>query len=152
MSFIVASQSLYLSAETTKSSFGTICPQVTFTCSALNLPSLTLFWFFNDTPIAQYDIAVVGEDWFVPPPPALAEVVTIEIVNASLSGSYSDSANFVSTLRTSIPMLRAAGITNISCGSISNRSNAILLNNFAISKDNDLKWIGNFQHSCFSTP
>ena len=131
---IVASLSLNLSAETMNSSFGTICPQVIFTCSALNLPSLALYWFFNDTPVALYHIAVVGEDRFVPPPPALAEVVTIEIVKTSLS--VSDSANFISTLRTMVPMLRDAGVTNISCGSISNRSNVNHLN-FAISKNNN---------------
>ena len=106
--------------------------------------------------MAQYDIGVVGEDRFVRPPPALAEVVMIEIVDASLSGNDSDNANFISTLRTTIPTLRAAGITSISCGSISSRSNVIHLN-YAISKNIDYYNVhdvrtGNLQYNFLSPP
>ena len=84
-----------------------------------------LLWFVDSTPVAQYTIPVVDQDeypFLLPSPPELAEMITIEIASASLSGNDMSKANFESTLRTSFPSLKRAGVSNISCGSFAERT------------------------------
>ena len=103
-----------------------------FQCSAWNLSSLELIWFFDDTKVAQYTIPVVDQNEYpfpLPSPPELANnviIITIETASTSLSGNDTSRANFESTLRTSLPSLRRAGVNIISCGSSVERKNYTL--------------------------
>ena len=51
---------LNLTAATTASFSGTVCPQATIHCVAENLPSLVLLWFFNSAIVTQYTIPLAG--------------------------------------------------------------------------------------------
>ena len=101
-----------------------VCPQVTFNCTAVDLPSTTLRWFINDDVIAHYaydpnhrfpnDDAIVSTNQ--------TDVVTIEIVEASYSDSSLDRANFYSTLTTNLSAIKVLGGSSISCGSLGTKS------------------------------
>ena len=101
-----------------------ICPQMTFNCTAVDLPSTTLRWFINDDIIAAYPY---DPDNQFPYNETLAsspwtDVVMIQIVEASYSDSSRDRANFYSTLTANLSALVMLGGNSISCGSIGTRS------------------------------
>ena len=134
--------SLNLTAATTASLSGAVCPQATIRCVAENLPSLILLWFFNSVIVTQYTIPLVGMDeypfrldLYIPSQFANASGV-IEVEAASQSEENPVHSNSVSTLRANLSMLREAGVTSISCGSANTRSKTYVLN-FSIS---ELSW------------
>ena len=126
--------SVQLSPNTSSSG---ICPQVTFNCTAVDLPSTTLRWFINDDIIAAYPYdpdhqfpyneTLVSSPW--------REVVMIQIMNASYSVSNRDRGNFYSTLTANLSALVILGGNDISCGSTGTKS-AIALNFQYIGKIN----------------
>ena len=134
---------LNLTAATTASFSGTVCPQAMIYCVAENLPSLVLLWFFNSAIVTQYTIPLAADvrmDEYpfrldLPSQFANASGV-IEVEAASQSEENSVHSNFVSTLRANLSTLREAGVTNISCGSTNTRSETYALN-FSIGK---LSW------------
>ena len=107
-----------------------VCPQVTFNCTAVYLPSTTLRWFINDDIIASYPYhpnhqfpyneILTSSPW--------TDVVIIQIVEASWSDSSLDRANFYSTLTANLSAVRELGGENVTCGSTGTRSNTIELN------------------------
>ena len=99
---------------------GFVRAQVTFNCTAVDLPSTTLRWFINDDVIASYPYipthqfpyneTLVSSPW--------TGVVIIQIVEASYSENSLDRVNFYSTLTTTnLSALAMLGGNNFSCGS-----------------------------------
>ena len=115
----------------TISSHGMVCPQATFNCTVIDLPSTTLRWFINDDIIASYpydpshqfprDIQSMS-----------THGVTIRILQASFSASSMDTANFHSTLSGNLSVIREMGGHSISCGSTGTKSNAVNLDSVHI--------------------
>ena len=94
-----------------------------------NLPGNTLFWFFDQRAVISYSLLNVGDDQYplmLSSPPELADVVSFEILEASLSVNVANT-NFISTMRANLSSLREAGVTNITCGNRGTRSNGYLL-------------------------
>ena len=113
------------------SSSGAVCPEASFQCSAVNLPSLLLLWYLNGRPVAQYTLPVIQpDDYPLSFSPAGLDGVTIEIRSASLSTDAANSANFLSTLSVAnLTTLReASATTTSSCGSTGTRSSVITVN------------------------
>ena len=103
----------------------------TLTCSVNNLPGDTLSWFFDQRAIISYTLLNVGDDQYplmLSSPPELADVVSFEILEASISENVVNT-NFISTMRANLSALREAGVlvTNITCGNRGTRSNGYLL-------------------------
>ena len=125
------------SVELSPNTSSGVCPQVTFNCAAVDLPSTTLRWFINDDIIASYphdpDHQFPYDDTIVSPP--WTDVMMIQIVNASLSNSSRDRANFYSTLTTNLSAIVLLGGNNISCGSLGIKS-AVAINFQYIGKMN----------------
>ena len=103
-----------------------LCPEVNFICSAVDLPSTVLRWFFNDVEYATYVFGSMHEF-----PQAVqtrnttyTEVsgVDIQILNASLNEDNQDVASFLSAMTANISALQGAGVSTVSCGSSSIRS------------------------------
>ena len=109
-----------------------VCPQVTFNCTAVDIPSTTLRWFINDDIIASYPydsnhqfpkdhtITTMSSPW--------RDVVMIQIVEASYNDNNHDRGNFQSTLTTNLSAVRELGGENVTCGSAGTKSNTIELN------------------------
>ena len=100
-----------------------ICPDVTFICSAVDLPSTVLRWFFNDelfalhsfVPSDSYPIAaqlIVNMDLNI----QLGDV-DIKIEEASQPDLTVEVANFLSTMKLNISALQVRRVANVSCGS-----------------------------------
>ena len=98
-----------------------ICPNVTFNCSAINLPSTTLRWFFNNEQFAQYPLTP-GDTYPMVIQPTnttlsgLVGDVAIQILEATNREDNPDVASFLSTMTVNISALKEAGVTEVSCG------------------------------------
>jgi hypothetical protein len=121
-----------LTAATATSSLGMICPQATIRCSAVDFPSV-LLWFLNDEAIAQYTFPLVGDMDEYPFHPTMSAQFTslLEIIIVEASQS-NNGHHFLSTMRTNLSALREAGVTNVSCGNVGTKETYAL--NFNISK------------------
>ncbi len=100
---------------------------MTFTCSAVDLPSTVLRWFLNGDYFALY--ALDETDLYpLPVQPLNATYnsqvgsVDIQILSASPNQDNQDIASFVSKMTVTISALQKAGISTVSCGSIGRRS------------------------------
>lgn len=98
------------------------CPEVIFTCSAMNLPTTIFRWFFNDDLFARYEFDFNGEyPLSVQPVNATYSVVlggvNVQMVAATLNDNNQDIANFISTMTVDILTVQEAGVTSVSCGS-----------------------------------
>ena len=101
-----------------------VCPQVTFNCTAVDLPSTTLRWFINDDVIAAYPYdpnhqfpyneTLASSPW--------RDVVMILIVNGSYSDATFDRANFYSTLTANLSAIKMFRGNNIRCGSLATKN------------------------------
>ena len=123
--------SVLLSPNVTLSSG--ICPQVTFNCTAVDLPSTTLRWFIDDIIITAYPYDPVNHQFPYNETLILSswtDVVTIQIVEASYSDNTLDRANFYSTLTANLSAIVKLGGNNISCGSTGTKSAVIAINDF----------------------
>jgi hypothetical protein len=132
-----------LTAATTSSS-GTICPQATINCSAVDFTSV-LIWFLNDEAVAQYTFPLVNDIMdeypFYPTLSAqFASLLEIVIVEASQSNN---GHHFLSTMRTNFSALRKAGVMKISCGNVGTKETYAL--NFTISEFAMYRSLGNFR-------
>ena len=98
-----------------------VCPEVTFTCTAEDLPGATLRWFLNDVLFAVYSF-IPQNQYPIPITPenttynALASAVDIQILAASPNEDNLDHASFLSTMTVNISALQGAGVRNVSCG------------------------------------
>ena len=99
-----------------------VCPEVTFTCSAVDLSSPILRWFLNDNQFVLYAISPSDEYPLPLEPPnatlnALVGGVNVQILNASFNEDNPDAiASIQSTMTVNISALQGAGVTNVSCG------------------------------------
>ncbi len=114
------------------------CPNVTFTCSAVDLPATVFRWFLNDDTFHFYQYPILNPNVEYPitvtPDNAtyntLVGGVKLVIVNASLSVENPDSmASFLSTMTVNISALQEARISTVSCGRIMQRSSVNLTTN-----------------------
>ena len=113
---ILALGSVNLTASTSG-----ICPEVTFTCLAMEI-SDSLRWFFNDVDtFALY--AIIPDDVYplsVQPLNAtyneLVGRVDIQIIEASTHEDNPELFGFLSTMAVNIFALQRAGISKILCG------------------------------------
>ena len=102
---------------------------MTFTCSAVGLPSTTSRWFFNGNQFALYTISITDiYPQTVEPQNAtyntLIGGVNIQILEANVNEDNPDVANFLSTMTVhNISALLGAGISNLECGSFAVRKN-----------------------------
>lgn len=99
-----------------------MCPEVTLTCSIVDLPSTSLRWFFNGNEFARYTIST--NDFYpmqIEPENTthytLLGCINIRILEASVNEDNPDRANFLSTITCNVSSLQRAGISTISCGS-----------------------------------
>ncbi len=104
-----------------------VCPEVTFSCSAVDFLT-TLRWFFNDDLFATYAYIPTPEYPFTVLPGnatynALVGSVDIQILEVSLNEDDPDMASFLSTMTVNISALQGAGVSTVSCGGFSQRSN-----------------------------
>ncbi len=102
-------------------SLSNVCPGVTLTCNAVDLPTSILRWFFNSDQLAFYVYNMDQYPFPVEPQNVtlndLVGGVDIQILEASLNVNDRDITNFLSTMTVNISALQVAGINNISCGS-----------------------------------
>ena len=101
-----------------------MCPIITVTCSAENLRSTVLRWFFDDTLFALYALGA-SEDYPVAVP--LVNTTNVGQVDIQiLAATHNlDVASFLSTMTTNFSALQEAQISEISCGTFSIRSNIV---------------------------
>ncbi len=104
-----------------------VCPEVTFSCSAVEFSQTTFRWFFNDDLFAAYPYSPNHQYPFTVPPEnatynALVGGVDVQILEASLNEDDSDIVTFLSTMTVNISALRGAGVSTVGCGRFSQRS------------------------------
>ena len=124
------------------------CPDVTFVCSAVDLPSTVLRWFFSNELFAQHSF-IPGESYPRPTRTIINTTlntelggVDIEIVEASQPNSTREVTNFISTMKVNISALQKRGLTDVSCGSTEARIST------NISYDDNAGW---FTLMCLAT-
>ena len=101
-----------------------VCPSATFTCSALNLPSV-LRWFLDDSDDDIYS-CTFNSDCQSPFEMVLningqAIAVDIRILEANQIDDDLDNNNFLSTMMVNVSALLSARISAVSCGSFVTR-------------------------------
>lgn len=97
------------------------CPIVTITCSAENIPSTVLRWFFDDTTFAihafrsseNYPLSVFPENETFND---IVGGVDIRILSASNNESNLDVASFFSVMTANFSALKKAQVSQIGCG------------------------------------
>ncbi len=109
-----------------------VCPEVTFSCSAVDLLT-TLRWFFNDELFATYAYIPTHEYPFTLLPGnatynALVGGVDIQILEASPNEDNPDSATYLSTMTMNVSALQGAGVSTVSCGSFTRKSSLNVAN------------------------
>ncbi len=114
---------------------GSICPLLTtFNCIAVDITAVNLRWYFNDESVALY---TYEEDDEYPLNVTLSTPipgVMIQIVQASVDAT---SVSYNSTMTANLSALIQEGVSNISCGSITSRSNEINIQGMYIYKNKD---------------
>ncbi len=110
-----------------------MCHEVTYTCSAVDLASISLQWFFNDLQFAFYSIRLTDEYPVTVEPQggnfiALASEVNITILVAKPNENNANMATFLSTMTVNISALREAGVSTVSCGDFVTSPNITLTN------------------------
>ncbi len=106
-----------------------VCPEATFTCSAVNLASTALIWFLNDAEISLYTF-MSGDQFpingLVTNASLASQIggVDVKILSAMQTQSL---RSFLSTMTVNISALREVGIYSISCGSITERTSITIL-------------------------
>ena len=122
----------YLTGTDTRLTVNTssICPEVTFICSDVNLQSAALRWFLNNilfanypySPSDHYPVTVTPHNTAVALN-ALFGGVDIQILSASPNeDNPNDIGSIESIMTVNISALHGAGVTNVSCGLINNAS------------------------------
>ena len=96
-----------------------VCPEVTFVCTAEDLPSTNLRWFLNDDLFAIYTTG--QSDSIINPEnitySTLVGGVNIQILRANPNENDPDIVSFRSSIMfNNISKLQVAGISEISCG------------------------------------
>lgn len=105
-----------------------ICPEATFTCSAVDLPSTSLRWFFNGNEFVHYTF-IMNDMYPVKVEPTNATFnnllggVDIQILEASINRDNPDRANFLSTMTVNVASVQNAGISIIDCGTFAIKTN-----------------------------
>ena len=106
------------------------CSEAVFTCSTKSLPDTTLRWDLDGNAFALYVLSSQDRYPLTVEPlnttsSALASRVDIQILEASVNEDSSGTVSFLSTMAVlNVSALEEAGVTNISCGSISSLSSA----------------------------
>ena len=131
---------------------------VTFTCSAVDLPTNVLRWFVNDDLFASYD--VIPSDVY----PLTVELtnttyndlvggVDVQILAASLNEDDQSFASFLSTMTANISALQDVGVTNVSCGRFGRltRTYANITYNSSAGKSNEAEKVEFLSFSFFSS-
>ena len=107
---------LYLTVNTSS-----VCPEVTFTCLAVDLPSPILRWFLNDNQFAAY-LGSPSDQYPLTLQPLNATLnvlvggVNVQILEASFDDNLDAIVSMHSTMTVNISALQGAGVTNVSCG------------------------------------
>ena len=105
-----------------------ICPEVTFICSDMNLQSAVLRWFLNSrlfatyaySPSDHYPVTVTPDNAAIALN-ALVDGVDVQILSVSSNeDNPNDIGSIESTMTVNISALQGAGVTNVSCGTINN--------------------------------
>ena len=99
-----------------------VCPEVTFICTAVDLLSVSLRWFFNNDLLAVYTVTANHRYPFSVVPlnetySILVGGVDIQILEANPNENNPDIVSFCSSITfNNISQLQVAGISEISCG------------------------------------
>ena len=101
-----------------------VCPEVTFTCTAVDLLSTTFRWFSDGDQIALY--AISPTDTYPLEPMVTRDDVNVTILQGNLNQNNVE-ASYISTLTVNILALQSANISFIECGSLASRANITLV-------------------------